>query len=117
MKPSIWETEIVIGGLVGTVRQHAYLNDLEHVDPFASAYSISKALDRALDGEKPHPAAVPIGHIIDAARMGDSAAVRAHDRQMNFWHDKAIVRAQENTELINRIAELEEQIEEESCTS
>jgi hypothetical protein len=54
------DSTIVIGGIVGTVGEHVRLMQDEGQSDRCIGYFIGHALDRALDGWEPGPAAVPM---------------------------------------------------------
>lgn len=57
-RPEWQEMQIVLGGVVGKVYEHVAQLRAEGVDDGAAAYAISAAMNRALEGERPGPAAV-----------------------------------------------------------
>jgi hypothetical protein len=57
---NLGETEIVIGGIVGTAAEHAELLKAEGQSDRCIDYFIGNALERALEGWRPGPAAVPM---------------------------------------------------------
>lgn len=59
-RPTWQDLVIVVGGVYGPVHEHVAQLRAEGVDDGAAAYAISKAMERAMSGETPGPAAVPM---------------------------------------------------------
>lgn len=57
---AIADHTIVIGGIVGTVAEHVALLREEGQSDRCIDYFVGHALDRALDGQVPGPASVPM---------------------------------------------------------
>lgn len=70
-RPTWQDLVIVVGGVYGPVHEHVAQLRAEGVDDGAAAYAISKAMERAMRGEVPGPAAVSMeAYRAGRARIG-----------------------------------------------